>query len=444
MELRSVQIEGLYGIYNHDIELSSKESVAILLGQNGIGKTSVLRLISMFFEHNLCAMAEIPFERMTITLENDRVMFVNSIKNKIGDITDYSILHPNPDYTITLSELRDRMAKKCKDGKDFISPDYRAENDWWIERSTGQLFSTEEMLWRVKSEYSEELWEYLNIYPDWLTEFTDRVEVEFIKTSRLQTPIGNAIGSSNRYVVSYKTTISEIQKEFKDMLGKVYTEYGTRATELDQSYPYRLMDMFDSNDDMAKGLDDKNISDAIDATEDMRLRLIKAGLLDKTNWDGRKLKYKKKSIYGLKALALYIVDSREKFAVFNDIMMRIELFCELINKRFLKKKIEINKYSGMSIYPDGSSKPIPFDKLSSGEQHLIIMYYNLIFKMKKYTLIMIDEPEISLHVSWQKHFILEMKKILELNRCYLLLATHSPTLIGRYWNLTQELDKDIE
>ena len=57
---------------------------------------------------------------------------------------------------------------------------------------------------------------------------------------------------------------------------------------------------------------------------------------------------------------------------------------------------------------------------------------------------MIDEPEISLHISWQKKFIPEMKRIMTINQMKAIIATHSPSLIGKYWGITEELDKDLE
>lgn len=52
---------------------------------------------------------------------------------------------------------------------------------------------------------------------------------------------------------------------------------------------------------------------------------------------------------------------------------------------------------------------------------------------------MIDEPELSLHVAWQKNFIGDLMKIIDLNKFDVILATHSPQLIGRWNNLVVEL-----
>ena len=63
----------------------------------------------------------------------------------------------------------------------------------------------------------------------------------------------------------------------------------------------------------------------------------------------------------------------------------------------------------------------------------------LLFRTKKDTLVLIDEPEISLHVVWQQEFLEDLAKITELASFDVLIATHSPELIHKRWDLTVEL-----
>lgn len=80
------------------------------------------------------------------------------------------------------------------------------------------------------------------------------------------------------------------------------------------------------------------------------------------------------------------------------------------------------------------------DSLSSGEQNQVIIYYDMIFKSKENTVILIDEPEISLHVAWQKSFLSAVGKIQKINKpINVLIATHSPTIINTRWDLSHDL-----
>ena len=138
---------------------------------------------------------------------------------------------------------------------------------------------------------------------------------------------------------------------------------------------------------------------------------------------------------------VYIDDSNKKLEVYDSLADKIELLMRIINSRFLFKKLSINRDTGFNFVSTKNGQPIDLNKLSSGEQHMLILFYQLLFKYSSQTLLLIDEPEISLHISWQKRFIEDLQQILKLNSMEILIATHSPSIIGKNWGLTVDLDK---
>ena len=89
-------------------------------------------------------------------------------------------------------------------------------------------------------------------------------------------------------------------------------------------------------------------------------------------------------------------------------------------------------------------QPLSLDKLSSGEQQLVYLLGLLIFDTQPKQLVLLDEPELSLHPAWQDDFFPLLQQICELNGCYLLMATHSPSLVGDDWNIVCELVDQVE
>ena len=88
-----------------------------------------------------------------------------------------------------------------------------------------------------------------------------------------------------------------------------------------------------------------------------------------------------------------------------------------------------------------SDNPISIQNLSSGEKQLITFFANLIFNVKSNSsgIFVVDEPELSLHLSWQKIFV---EKTLELNKnIQLIFATHAPEIIGRRRDKMFKLEK---
>jgi len=137
-------------------------------------------------------------------------------------------------------------------------------------------------------------------------------------------------------------------------------------------------------------------------------------------------------------LSVYVNDVEQKLSVFGNIASKINLLIEIINGRFLYKKMFVSKDKGI-FFKTLEDKEIPLTKLSSGEHHELVLLYELLFRVKEGSLILIDEPEISLHVAWQKKFLPDLQKISKLVSLDVLIATHSPQLINNRWDLTVKL-----
>ena len=73
---------------------------------------------------------------------------------------------------------------------------------------------------------------------------------------------------------------------------------------------------------------------------------------------------------------------------------------------------------------------VPISKLSSGEKQLIILLTEALLQREQSFLFIADEPELSLHISWQRE-ILPAIRILNPN-AQLIVATHSPEVAGKY------------
>jgi predicted ATP-binding protein involved in virulence len=138
-------------------------------------------------------------------------------------------------------------------------------------------------------------------------------------------------------------------------------------------------------------------------------------------------------------LLQYIIDSNEKLEIYEDLEKRISLFLDIINKRFLYKKFRIDKQAGFKFNSTVTEKEIPLAGLSSGEQHELVLFYQLLFNTNPGSLLLIDEPEISLHISWQKKFLDDLKRVILTNPMDIFIATHSPDIISNYWNLAIQL-----
>ena len=119
------------------------------------------------------------------------------------------------------------------------------------------------------------------------------------------------------------------------------------------------------------------------------------------------------------------------------------LYQDILNERLLFKTASLVSGEGLKIIArDGSE--IPLWALSTGEQHLLILYYHLLFEIEPDTLVMIDEPEISMNVVWQRNFLKDLQRIIELRHFDVLIATHSPQIIHDKWDWMVPLGEKVD
>ncbi len=111
---------------------------------------------------------------------------------------------------------------------------------------------------------------------------------------------------------------------------------------------------------------------------------------------------------------------KKVFAEINGIFEILELDVKLS---------EISKdENSMPIFTDSSGKKFGINELSSGEKQLFLRTLAIKMLEPENSIIMIDEPELSLHPKWQQKIVDVYKKIGKNNQ--IILATHSPHILG--------------
>ncbi len=81
-------------------------------------------------------------------------------------------------------------------------------------------------------------------------------------------------------------------------------------------------------------------------------------------------------------------------------------------------------------FQNKENKQIKIEELSSGEQELITKCFSLYLAEIKNSMILVDEPEGSMHPNWQNKIANIYQKIADENNNQIFLATHSPHIIS--------------
>lgn len=444
MKLKSFKIAKLFNSFDHEIELNHETGITIIIGENGIGKTKILEMIEAIFNKKFIFLKNIDFK--TISIEFTDGVTWQIVKEKKDNIPIIKLYLINP--KTEKSESRKGVILYEADEDDIrirrnLPPFYRrVSEDQWEDRRTGNLYSKEELLVRYKEDLTPDLFNLQNAIPKWITERLDENKVSLVKTQRLL-----SIESRMREDRVPINTVYKYSKALSTLIKSELGRYTDLSSELDRTYPNRLIEKINKAEKITADL----ISSELKNLEEKRALLDKVGLIEIGKESSLiKIKDTKNNNKTLRyVFKLHVEDSFEKLKLFDDLSSKIKLLIDVINKRFKHKKLSIDKGTGFQFKSTivkndkGEFIDIPVDKLSSGEQNELVLFYELLFKTENTKLILIDEPEISLHISWQNTFIDDLKEISKLNNLDILIATHSPDIISSNWDLTVKL-KGIE
>ncbi len=119
----------------------------------------------------------------------------------------------------------------------------------------------------------------------------------------------------------------------------------------------------------------------------------------------------------------------------------IVVFQDILNEMFYRKTIMINEKNNLVFRLD-TGEDLPLNALSSGEKNIVIIMYRLLFQTAEGSIVIIDEPENSLHIEWQQKLSGTFLDIARLRNLQFVVATHSPQIIHDKWDMAREL-RDI-
>ena len=115
-----------------------------------------------------------------------------------------------------------------------------------------------------------------------------------------------------------------------------------------------------------------------------------------------------------------------------EVQLEITNFSKAVN-RFIQdsgKSILFDDNTGTPYFKShASSEKLMLSELSSGEAQVVVLLSYFAFLAKTGIPIVIDEPELSLHVQWQKYFVSAVKELMP-EECQTIMATHSPEICG--------------
>ena len=139
----------------------------------------------------------------------------------------------------------------------------------------------------------------------------------------------------------------------------------------------------------------------------------------------------------IKDIPSYIATRRNYLATIEEDLTMKEITNKVINEingifDILELDVRLKGFSKdeiiMPIFENSAGEEFDINDLSSGEKQLFLRTLSIKMLEPKNSIILIDEPELSLHPKWQQRIVEVYKKIGENNQ--IIIATHSPHILG--------------
>lgn len=442
----AIRVDGLFGMYAYSLpEEGMLSNAAILYGDNGCGKSTILRLAfhllsSATNRGHRNALFDTYFHTLEVDLSNGvtlgavRHLAIDPevqgrakkislyIKNKndhiaLWDWAPKKAAHESQ-FHITWDDYGERVLKFGKETPSFPIEADKYGEDIYIE-ALEKLTPTTFILNADR-----------RLDSDSVSDPSD--EVELRRVMRYEEP-----KHINELVVrSREIALSQAINSAARWISRKAVHSANRGSEnVHQAYSQVLKHLVSSRKTFGEAPDINELQRQLSTIETKTSEFAKYELatpLSVTEFKkSLNTKSKPKSTLAAGLLKPYIESLNGRLAALDLIYELVDKFVGIINNFLSDKQISYKVSQGFSVQ-NAKGFPLSWRDLSSGEQQLLLLFCYVLTGRDKPCVFIIDEPEISLNVKWQRQLIRSLLDITKGSDIQFIFASHSMELLAQH------------
>ena len=453
INLKRVQVTGFFDVFKLDVPI--EDNTLILVGENGSGKSTLINLIYYAITAQWDRLVELPFQSCTITIGDidyslDREKLPSSKKSKSNGVLEYVKQRmPEDELNSLLEELAENSSEywTTSHGREDLrilskrftftrhlpfgalfdlaqlNPLHGRNNKIEEEQNLGasalaevlQLNEGEQVLFlptyrRIEKELSD-------VFPDLNFEETMPRYAKNRKIRQQSTYIELVEFGMTDVAGVFKSTLTALDQKFRSELNKFTGSYlHTILQGLYKDVDASLL----ATDEVAEtvNLMLSRIGEEI-LSEDDRVKL--RSLLADVRANQNLTVEQRISAHFLTTLVMLHQEQQKR-------EIPVRKLVELVNQYLSNKKLKFNPTAFELVIQrtdtNNNSCEVPLYGLSSGEKQIVSLFSHVFLSEYQDYFVVIDEPELSISVPWQRRFLQDLK---DTEKCSGLIAvTHSP------------------
>lgn len=374
-----------------EIHKSSKPYTSLVIGANGTGKSFLLRTIAEIFRQI----------HKSVRLEKPDFTFSYSAKLKYYCDGDY--------YTVLLDKARghNKTVAFAKNDIDISLRELR-----YPERIiVNSVMLNDRFVWH--NSQPQEFYQYLGIRS------TSRSSNTQSSSRKTVTHLFNARSSNYEFIKKLHDLLEFLDYEksfnvnYKTKINKLFFSGNLTKEKFKQYYEYWWDDEFtytkrkQENPIWSKPYYDNNFKEYPEKVEEI------VAFMNELTLNNNRIHKIPRSDAKMISIDLLANDFSDK---------ELQLIRDL-------ESLDIINLNGIRATKRNTSLSI--SQMSSGEYHLLISLIGIFANIRNNTLVLIDEPEISLHPNWQMKYIAFLKNVFhEYSSCQFILTSHSHFIVS--------------
>lgn len=438
-QLTAFRLDGLYGYKSLGIDCHDKAS--IVLAENGVGKTTLLNTLYALLSGRTSRLVSVDFKEAILNFGDREIVFTREHAFKSAQSLDMNSVMAKRqareliEYGARPDQLMDLITAYIEGGQSRVSrmPVFR------------RIFATSPLdeddifqrLERLRSLMYDSA--YMADFRKKVNEAMGGVQVLYLPTyRRIEANFEDV--SLVRNATPRRRTASEIAESEPERDELIFFGLSDVEEKLATMTQFIQRSMVEAYSNLSGNLIDTlldtrqyelNLDEAFDL-EAVRLMLGRLGKSNTVTEDNLEMAMRgaKLSDERYRPLAYFLRELLRSYEASRPQELAIEAFAGVVNGYLRsgssqEKSLRFDKVRlKVEIWHDALNRALPFGSLSSGEKQIVSVFSRLLLDFDKRYLILIDEPELSLSIEWQRRFLPD---ILQTKSCAQLIAiTHSP------------------